>query len=84
VSGDSMIKAGIHDGDILTVDRSLFPGHNKIVIVVVNGECTVKRILYTQDKIYLAPENDHYTTFEVTELMSFDIWGVVTNVIHPF
>lgn len=83
VSGDSMIKAGIHDGDILTVDRSLFPGHNKIVIAVVNGECTVKRILYTRDKIYLAPENDHYTTFEVNEFMSFDIWGVVTNVIHP-
>lgn len=82
VSGDSMIDAGIHPGDLLIVDRSLPPHSGKIVIAVVNGELTVKRLIKTNQKLFLMPENPNYPAFQVTEEMSFMIWGVVTNVIH--
>lgn len=82
VSGDSMLKAGIHHNDILVVDRSLSPSSGKIVIGVLNGELTVKRLLMKGKKVSLVPENDAYPVLEVTEAMDFRIWGVVTNVIH--
>lgn len=84
VSGNSMIKVGIHHGDILTVDRSITPTDGKIVVAVINGECTVKRIQYEENTLYLLPENDDYKPIEVKEFTdSLYIWGVVTNVIHP-
>jgi len=82
VTGDSMINAGIHPGDILIVDRSLDPADKKVVIAVVDGELTVKRIRMIQDKIVLMPENANYEPLRIKEEMSFEIWGVVTNVIH--
>jgi len=83
VEGNSMIDAGIHSGDILIVDKSLEAKNNKIVIAVVNGELTVKRIKKTDKKVYLAAENDSYQPIEIKGDMDFVIWGVVTNVIHP-
>lgn len=83
VSGSSMIKAGIHDNDILVVDRSLEPSDGKIVIASVNGELTVKRLRCTGRKIQLVPENDNYPQIDITEEMDLRFWGVVTNVIHP-
>jgi DNA polymerase V len=84
VSGESMIKAGIHDGDLLTVDRSITPTDGKIVIAVINGECTVKRIQYKNNILHLLPENDAYQPIIIKEFSdSVFIWGVVTNVIHP-
>ena len=77
-----MINAGIHDGDILIVDRAIEPADSKIVIAVLNGEMTVKRIRKAGGKLYLVPENDEYTAIEVSEDMEFQIWGVVTSVIH--
>ncbi len=82
VQGDSMIKAGIHSGDILIVDRSLEPVNHKIVIASMNGEFTVKRMSYSKEKLYLQPENDDYDLIEITEEMDFRVWGVVTFVIH--
>jgi len=82
VKGDSMIDAGIHSGDILIVDRSLDATDKKVVIAIVDGEFTVKRIRRVGEKIYLLPENDEYSSTEITESMDFTIWGVVTNVIH--
>ncbi|MBF0384579.1 MAG: translesion error-prone DNA polymerase V autoproteolytic subunit [Candidatus Omnitrophica bacterium] len=84
VKGDSMVNAGINSGDILIVDRSLEPKDNKIVVAVLNGEFTVKRIKKKRDKLYLVPENPDFTPLEVTESMGFEIWGVVTNVIRSF
>lgn len=82
VKGDSMIDAGIHSGDILIVDRSLEATDKRVVIAVVDGELTVKRIRKVEGKIFLIPENrDHHPT-EITAEMDFSIWGVVTNVIH--
>jgi DNA polymerase V len=83
VSGDSMIDAGIHPGDLLIVDRSLMPASGKIVIAVVNGELTVKRLFKERNKLCLMPENPNYPAIEINEEMAFMMWGVVTSVIHP-
>ena len=82
VEGDSMLNAGIHSGDILIVDRALEPSDNKVVIAVLGGELTVKRIRKTNGKIYLAPENPDFSPIEVTPEMDVEVWGVVTHVIH--
>ena len=81
--GNSMLKAGIHSGDILIVDRSLEPQDKKIVIAILNGEFTVKRIQKRGSKLFLAPDNDNYAPIEITDTHDFEIWGVVTTVIHP-
>jgi DNA polymerase V len=83
VTGDSMIAAGIHPGDILIVDRSIEPADKKVVIAVIEGEMTVKRIRMTDGKIVLVPENENYKPLQIEAEMNFKIWGVVTNVIHP-
>jgi DNA polymerase V len=82
VTGDSMIGAGIHDGDLLVVDRSLEPRDKNIVIAVLDGELTVKRIRLTRGKIILEPENENYFAQEIGRENEFEVWGVVTNVIH--
>lgn len=83
VTGDSMIDAGIHPGDILIVDRSLEPADKKVVIAVIRGELTVKRIRMQKGKISLVPENENYRPLQIDSEMDFEIWGVVTSVIHP-
>lgn len=82
VKGDSMHGASIHDGDLLIVDRSVSAADNKIVIGVVNGEFTVKRIRKRGAKIFLLPENPEFSPIELKEGMDFSIWGVVMYVIH--
>lgn len=82
VSGHSMIDAGIFPEDILIVDRSLEAVDKKIVIAVVNGELTVKRLRIRSGRPVLEPENDQYASIEITPDMAFEIWGVVTSVIH--
>ena len=82
VNGDSMIGAGIHHSDLLVVDRSLEPVDKSVVIAVLNGELTVKRIRIRKGKITLEPESDHYSAQQITECVEFEVWGVVTNVIH--
>jgi DNA polymerase V len=81
-SGNSMINAGIHDNDILVVDRSLEPKHGNIVIAALNSELTVKRLYAKGGKVTLTPENVDYPAIEITEEMEFLIWGVVTSVVH--
>ncbi len=82
VTGNSMIDAGIHTGDILIVDRSIEPANKNVVIAIVNGDLTVKRIRVTKDKIFLMSENKDYKPLQIEAEMSFEVWGVVTNVIH--
>jgi DNA polymerase V len=82
VEGFSMINAGIHPGDILIVDRAIEPAHNKIIIAVVEGELTVKRLVIENDRWFLVPENGSYNSIEVTEDMDFQVWGVVSYAIH--
>jgi DNA polymerase V len=82
VSGNSMIKAGIHSGDMLIVDRSLEPKSGSVVVAVIDGEFTVKRISRKGDRLYLMPENPRFKPIQITDNSSFQVWGVVTNVIH--
>lgn len=82
VKGDSMINSGILSGDVLIVDRALEANNNCIVIAVINGELTVKRLRKKGERIQLVPENDNYPIIDVTDEMSFQIWGVVKSVIR--
>ncbi len=82
VKGESMINAGIHSGDILIVDRSIEPQNNKIVVAVVNGAFTVKRILKKADKLFLVSENPDFKPIEINDSSELEIWGVVMHVIH--
>jgi DNA polymerase V len=81
VSGNSMIGAGIHDGDIAIVDRSIKPNNGKIVIAVVNGDMLIRRLEITQNKIRLVPESK-LSAIEISDFSELKIWGVVTYVIH--
>ena len=83
VAGEAMIEAGIHSGDVLIVDRSLAPVENKVVIAVVSGQFMVRRVGIVQGKRCLVPENDNYQPIELDKETDIEIWGVVTNVIHP-
>ena len=81
VSGDSMIGAGLEDGDLLVIDRSLNPENGKIAVCFVDGEFTVKRIKKENDNFYLIPENKKYKRIEIKEESELIIWGVVEYVI---
>lgn len=80
-SGDSMVGAGIDDGDILVIDRSLEPKNNKIAICLIDGGFTVKRISQVGDELYLLPENSLYQPIKIEEFNDFLIWGIVTYVV---
>lgn len=82
VIGNSMIKAGIHSGDVMVVDRALEPKSNNIVLAVLDGEFTVKRIKKNNEQLYLIPENNQFYPIAITQEMNFQVWGVVTHVIH--
>ena len=81
VSGESMIEAGLDDGDLLVIDRSLDPENGKIAVCFIDGEFTVKRIKKEKNKLYLMPENKKYKSIELNKDNELTIWGVVTYVI---
>jgi len=83
VRGDAMVGAGIHDGDIVIVDRSLKAVSGKVVIATLNGEMLIRRLEKTFNKIRLLPETSKLSPIEVdTSGNEFAIWGVVTYAIH--
>ena len=82
VIGDSMKGAGIIEGDILVVDKAKPVSNNAIVIAYLDGEFTVKRVGKRGEKIYLLPENPNFKPIEVNAEHNFEVWGVVTYVIH--
>jgi len=84
VAGDSMVGAGIHPNDILIVDRACKPIDGDVIIACINAELTVKRVSIRSGKVRLVPENRNYKPIDVTEEMSFEIWGKVLHVIHSF
>ena len=81
VDGDSMVGAGLEDGDLLVIDRSLNPENGKIAVCLIDGEFTVKRIKKEKNKLYLMPENKKYKPIELKEENELIIWGVVEYVI---
>ncbi|MBU0663626.1 MAG: translesion error-prone DNA polymerase V autoproteolytic subunit [Proteobacteria bacterium] len=84
VAGDSMTDAGINHGDILVVDRSLQAGHGKIVIAIIHGELTVKRLMGGDSSWQLVAANAAYPAVKISEEAGCEVWGVVTSVIHQF
>ena len=81
VSGDSMQNAGLSDGDLIIIDRSINPENNKIAVCFIDGEFTVKRINKLGENLYLKPENKNYKKIQITKENNLMIWGVVTYVI---
>lgn len=81
VDGDSMLGAGMSDGDLLVVDRSLEPQNNKIAVCMLDGEFTVKRLRVTKEAVYLVPENKKFKEIKVEENQELVIWGIVTYVV---
>ena len=82
VSGNSMINAGIYDGDIVIVDRSIKPTNGKIVIAVIDGEMLIRRYEKTINSLRLIPETPKLSPIEVNEFNDFKIWGVVICIIR--
>ena len=84
VKGESMKDAGINDGDLLVIDKSLEPTNGKIAVCFIDGEFTVKRIKLEKDYCLLIPENKDFKPIKVTEENDFLIWGIVVHVIKTF
>lgn len=82
VIGDSMTGAGIHDGDILTIDRKLEPRNGQIVVASIDGQSTVKTLRTNSKGVTLMPENKKYRPIKILPHNDFRILGVVTNVIR--
>ena len=82
--GNSMIEAGIFDGDILIIDKSLDPKNNSIILACLDGEFLIKKFVQKDGKTFLEPCNPEFKTIDVTEKEGFNVEGVVTSVIHEF
>ena len=83
VSGDSMTGAGIHDGDLLVVDRSLDPRPGRVVVAVLDGGFTLKRLARHRGRLRLEAANPDYPPLELEDCGDMQIWGVAIHVIHP-
>lgn len=81
VKGDSLKNAGVENGDLMIIDRSLEPTNGKIAVCYIDGEFTAKRLQIDKKEIWLLPENENYKPIRVTEDNNFLIWGIVTYVI---
>jgi len=81
VKGYSMKEAGISDGDVLVIDKSLEPKNGSIAVCFLDGEFTVKRILKERDALFLLPANNEFKPIRITEENDFMVWGIVTYVI---
>ncbi len=81
VQGESMKDAGINNGDLLIIDKSIEPADGKIAVCYLDGEFTLKRIKVKNKKLWLLPENENYSPIPVEEHSNFQIWGIVTYII---
>ena len=84
VKGDSMINAGIKDKDLIIVDKSLIAKPGNIVIAMIDGEFTIKRLSIKNDELYLKAENHNYPDFSFKNHIDIQIWGVVIYSIHSY
>ena len=84
VKGDSMINAGIRDKDLIIVDKSLTAKPGNIIIAMIDGEFTIKRLSIKKDELYLKAENHNYPDFRFKNHIDVQIWGVVIYSIHSY
>lgn len=82
VRGNSMIDVGIHDGDILIIDKSLEPQSSSVLVCFIDGEFTVKRVQKKNGDFYLVPQNKEFAPIKIEKSSDFRLWGVVTYCIH--
>jgi len=82
VRGDAMVGAGIHDGDVVIVDRSIKAVNGKIIIATLNGEMLIRRLEKTFNKLRLIPETPKLASIDIDPYAEFSVWGVVMYVIH--
>ena len=81
VIGDSMVDAGINEGDLLIIDRSITPYDGSIAVCFIDGEFTVKRLSIHDDAVYLTPANASFPELKVSEDSNFQVWGIVSHII---
>ena len=81
VIGDSMVDAGINEGDLLIIDRSLSPHDGSIAVCFIDGDFTVKRLSVRDDGVFLTPANASFPEMKVSEESNFQVWGVVSHII---
>ena len=84
VKGDSMINAGIKDKDLIIVDKSLTARPGNIIIAMIDGEFTMKRLSIKNNELYLKAENHNYPDFRFKNHINVQIWGVVIYSIHSY
>ena len=84
VKGDSMINAGIKDKDLIIVDKSLIARPGNIIIAMIDGEFTIKRLSIKNNELYLKAENHNYPDFRFKNHIDVQIWGVVIYSIHSY
>ena len=82
VSGNSMNNAGIYNNDLLIIDRSINPKPGHIVVALLDGEFTLKRLIKRQDNYYLRADKENYPAINLYEYIDIQIWGVATYSIH--
>ena len=82
VKGNSMVDAGIQDGDLLVIDKALEPREGAIAVCFLDGEFTVKRLAVREEGVFLMPANDEFKPISITEDNEFLVWGIVAYVIH--
>lgn len=82
VNSNAMIGAGIHLGDVVIVDRSIEARNGKVIIAVLDGEMLIRRLDIQNHKKRLLPATSSLSPIDISESSSFDVWGVVTYVIH--
>ena len=81
VDGESMLGAGLSDGDLIVIDRSEEPNTGSVAVCLLDGEFTVKRLKLKNKEIYLMPENSRYSPIKIDEGNELSIWGIVTYVV---
>jgi len=83
VAGDAMVGMGIHEGDIIVVDRALEPADQRVIVAILGNTCTIKRLEMQPDSLLLHSAHPAYHSIDVTNRLDFHVWGVVTCVLHP-
>ena len=81
VIGDSMVDAGINEGDLLIIDRTLTPHDGSIAVCFIDGDFTVKRLSIREEGLFLTPANASFPELRVSEDSNFEVWGVVSHII---
>jgi DNA polymerase V len=84
VEGESMIGSGIYPGDRVLVDRSITPLHGHVVVAVINGEYTLKRLYRMDGLVELLPDNPLFSPIKITDETDLVIWGVVAAVVRKY